>query len=104
MTARDKLLAAADRLFYAEGIHTVGIDRVIEEAGVAKASLYASFGNKDGLVKAYLEARYERRKQRFSDAVASHETGRDRILAIFDASAQLAKESGFRGCAFLRAS
>ena len=51
-SAREKLLAAADELFYAEGIHTVGIDRVIERAGVAKASLYSAFGSKDELVRA----------------------------------------------------
>ena len=41
-SARDRLLAAADELFYAEGVHTVGIDRIIERAGVAKASLYST--------------------------------------------------------------
>ena len=46
---------AADELFYAEGVHTVGIDRVIERAGVAKATLYSAFGSKDELIRAYLE-------------------------------------------------
>src|SRR4051812_17426026 len=50
-SARDRLLAAANELFYEEGVHTVGIDRVIERAGVAKASLYSTFGSKDGLVR-----------------------------------------------------
>ena len=52
-SARERLLAAANELFYDEGVHTVGIDRVIERAGVAKASLYNTFGNKEGLVCAY---------------------------------------------------
>src|SRR5579871_4336130 len=56
-SARERLLLAADRLFYEEGIHSVGIDRVIEEAGVAKASLYKNFGSKDELVRAYLDRR-----------------------------------------------
>jgi AcrR family transcriptional regulator len=51
-SARERLLAAASELFYAEGVHTVGIDRVIEQAGVAKASLYNTFGSKDVLVRA----------------------------------------------------
>ena len=55
--ARARLLAAADELFYAEGVQSVGIDRVIEHAGVAKATLYSAFGSKDGLVRAYLQAR-----------------------------------------------
>jgi AcrR family transcriptional regulator len=46
-SARERLLDAADELFYEQGVHTVGIDRVIERAGVAKASLYATFGSKD---------------------------------------------------------
>ena len=45
-----------------DGVHTVGIDTIIERAGVAKASLYNSFGSKDGLVRAYLEARHEARR------------------------------------------
>ena len=51
---------AANQLFYEEGVHSVGVDRVIERAGVAKATLYTVFGNKDGLVRAYLSARHDR--------------------------------------------
>ena len=58
-SARERLLAAADELFYEEGVHTVGIDRVIERAGVAKASLYNTFGSKDELVRAYLTSRHD---------------------------------------------
>jgi len=57
-SARERLLAAANELFYTEGVHTVGIDRVIEQAGVAKASLYNTFGSKEELVHAYLEGRH----------------------------------------------
>ena len=52
--ARARLLAAADELFYREGVQTVGIDRIIEQAGVAKASLYNIFGSKEDLVFALL--------------------------------------------------
>ena len=52
---RERLLKAADELFYAEGINSVGIDRVIERADVARASLYSTFGSKDELIRAYLE-------------------------------------------------
>src|SRR5258708_3953084 len=47
LPVRERLLAAADELFYREGINSVGIDRVLAEAGVAKASLYATFGSKE---------------------------------------------------------
>ena len=58
-SARQRLLAAASELFYAEGVHTVGVDRIVARAGVAKATLYALVGNKDGLVRAYLTERHE---------------------------------------------
>ncbi|HEY4188196.1 MAG TPA: helix-turn-helix domain-containing protein, partial [Polyangia bacterium] len=51
---RDRLLSAANELFYEEGVRAVGIDRVIERAGVAKASLYSTFGSKEELVRSYL--------------------------------------------------
>ena len=54
---RDRLLDAADRLFYREGVRAVGIDRVLAEAAAAKASLYQHFGCKDQLVASYLERR-----------------------------------------------
>jgi AcrR family transcriptional regulator len=103
-TARERLLAAANELFYAEGVHTVGIDRVIERAGVAKASLYATFGSKDELVRAYLQARSELRRQRISERIMQFDGARDRILAIFDLLGELAADPKFRGCAFINAS
>ena len=71
-SARKRLLAAANELFYAEGVQTVGIDRVIEHAGVAKASLYNTFGSKENLVGAYLEGRHEATLERLGSA--SHGT------------------------------
>ena len=103
-SVRDRLLAAANELFYQEGIHTVGIERVLERAGVAKASLYSTFGSKDELVRAYLLARHERRQARINARIARHESPREKILAIFDLVAELAAEPNFRGCAFVRAS
>lgn len=102
-SARERLLAAADELFYAEGVHTVGIDRVIEHAGVAKASLYSCFGNKDGLVRAYLQGRHEERRARVLRRIEQHTDPRDRLLAVFDSLADSAAKPGFRGCAFYNA-
>jgi AcrR family transcriptional regulator len=101
--ARERLLAAANELFYAEGVHTVGIDRVIEKAGVAKASLYNTFGSKDELVRAYLEGRHARVAARISRHVDGHETARGKLLAVFEAQGELFAEPEFRGCAFARA-
>jgi AcrR family transcriptional regulator len=102
-SARERLLWAADELFYAEGVQSVGIDRVIEHAGVAKASLYNLFGSKEGLVLAYLEARHNGTTDQLMDAVERHRDPRRRILAVFDAQAQMFAQPGFRGCAFVSA-
>src|SRR5690349_2759257 len=103
-SARERLLAAADELFYEEGIHTVGIDRVIERAGVAKASLYSTFGSKDELIRAYLQARLDARKARILGAIEPLATPRERILGVFDALARTCAQPNFRGCAFVNAS
>jgi AcrR family transcriptional regulator len=102
-SARDRLLAAANELFYEEGVHTVGIDRVIERAGVAKASLYSTFGSKEELVLAYLELRAEKRQQRILERIAQHHEPRAQILAVFEVLAEVVAEPSFRGCAFVNA-
>lgn len=103
-SARERLLAAADELFYGEGIHTVGIDRVLAHAGVAKASLYSTFGSKEELVLAYLQRRADDRFHRITGAIARHDDPRDKILAVYDQLAQRAADPAFRGCAFVNAS
>ena len=103
-SARDRLLAAANELFYDEGVHTVGIDRVIEQAGVAKASLYNTFGSKDELIRAYLQARHASVTRRIMQAVERYDTPRERLLAVFEGQGELSTEPGYRGCAFARAS
>jgi AcrR family transcriptional regulator len=103
-SARERLLAAADDLFYAEGVQTVGIDRVIEHAGVAKGSLYNTFGSKENLVRTYLQARHGGTLAGLRRAIERHSDPRQRLLAVFDAQAELFAEPTFRGCAFVTAS
>ena len=103
-SARERLLAAANELFYDEGVHTVGIDRVIEQAGVAKASLYNTFGSKDELVRAYLESRYASVTQLIMRAVDRYDTPRERLLAVFEGQGELFAQPDYHGCAFARAS
>jgi AcrR family transcriptional regulator len=103
-SARERLLAAASELFYDEGVHTVGIDRVIERAGVAKASLYNTFGSKDELVRAYLEQRHAGILARITRYVERYAGPRERLLGVFEAQGELFAEPGFRGCAFVSAS
>ena len=103
-SARERLLQAADELFYEEGIHTVGIDRVIERAGVAKASLYKNFGSKDELVREYLARRHLRRQARITAMLEKYEAPRDQLLGVFEVLADISSMPGFRGCAFINAS
>ena len=87
-SARERLLAAADELFYEEGVHTVGIDRVIERAGVAKATLYSIFGSKDELIRAYLKAATWPARQRMARRWRAMTPPRERLLAVFDVLAR----------------
>jgi AcrR family transcriptional regulator len=102
-TAKQRLLEAADDLFYTEGIHTVGIDRVIAHAGVAKGSLYYSFTGKDELVHEYLTHRHGNWAERVSAGVEAHTDPRARILAVYDVLGTLFAQPGYRGCAFMNA-
>jgi AcrR family transcriptional regulator len=100
---RDRLLAAADELFYAEGVHVVGIDRIVERAGVAKASLYSIFGSKDELVRAYLEMHFRGRQRRIARVLGACNTPRERLLAVFAEMEASLAGSEFRGCRFIMA-
>lgn len=102
-SARERLLAAANELFYAEGVQSVGIDRVIEHAGVAKASLYNTFGGKEQLVRAYLDTRHAGTADRITRAVAERDTPREQMLAVFESQGRQFDRPDFHGCAFIRA-
>jgi AcrR family transcriptional regulator len=100
--ARERLLSAASDLFYEEGVHTVGVDRIVERAGVAKATLYTLFGNKDGLVRAYLMARHDRTREHMGRELAARfRTPRECLLGVFEVQGLSFSEPGFRGCAFV---
>jgi len=103
-SVRERLLAAADDLFYREGVQTVGIDRIVKQAGVAKASLYNVFGSKEELVQAYLDARHADTRELVERALTRFRTPRERLLGVFDAQGQLFTEPGFNGCAHMTAS
>jgi AcrR family transcriptional regulator len=101
---RERLLAAADELFYADGVQSVGIDRILERAGVAKASMYKAFSGKEELAAAYLDARHRRIVAEIQAAVYRESDPRARLLAVFDAQARWISRPSYRGCAFARAS
>lgn len=104
-SARERLLTAAGELFYEHGVHTVGIDRVIERAGVAKATLYSLFGSKDELIRAYLQERHQRVRGRMERELAARfVTPRERLLGVFEIQGETFAVPGYRGCAFVGAS
>jgi AcrR family transcriptional regulator len=104
VSARERLLTAASQLFYEDGVHTVGVDRIVERAGVAKATLYTLFGSKDGLVRAYLTERHGATRERMTRELAARfDTPRERLLGVFEIQGLSFTEPGFRGCAFVGA-
>ncbi len=105
-SARERLLLAASRRFYADGVSATGIDTITAEAGVAKMSLYNNFSSKADLVRAYLDARHEEWMGLYRRRLEEAQGGRGGVLAVFDAyvdHAAFAYEHGFRGCGLLNA-
>jgi AcrR family transcriptional regulator len=104
LPVRDRIMATACRLFYEEGIQAVGIQRIIDEAGIAKASLYAHFTSKDELVAAYLDAKGRGLRDAVSAHLANPRLGpKAKILKLFDMMVAAAEAPSFRGCAFQNA-
>jgi AcrR family transcriptional regulator len=98
--ARDRLIAAAERLFYAEGIHAVGVDRLCAEAAVSKRSLYQHFTGKDEVVTVMLEAKAA---ETLAHLAPSETPPHRRILSIFEQLDHVADSPEFHGCPFVSA-
>ena len=102
--ARERILTTAFALFYAHGIRGVGIDRIIAESGVAKATFYKHFPAKDDLVLAYLDRVDEVWSGQLHDAATA--AGPDpaaQLVGAFDALGNACRRDGYRGCAFINA-
>lgn len=93
---KERILAAADRLFYNQGIHAVGVDAVAAEAGISKRTLYNHFPSKDELIAAYLA-------RRGAQVAAPEGPPLAQILGVFDALARWFGSRHFRGCPFVNA-
>ncbi|MDF3335882.1 helix-turn-helix domain containing protein [Mycolicibacterium septicum] len=98
-----RLLATAAELFANQGIRAVGIDQILREAGVAKASLYSTYGSKDALVIAYLTDLDHADRNRWERAVAEIDDPVDRILTFFDLASGAATRRDYRGCLYANA-
>jgi len=96
----EQILTVAGQLFYKEGIRAVGIERIVEGANVAKATLYRHFPSKDHLVAAYLTERHERVIHGLNEVTTVVELPRDQIALIFERLFEKADSPEFRGCAF----
>lgn len=101
---RDRVLETAARLFYEHGIRAVGVDRVVAESGVGKATLYRHFPTKDDLMVAALELRHEPTIA-FIKRLAEEagETPRERLLGFFGQLEEAFGSPGWHGCAFANA-
>lgn len=102
---RDQLIDTALRVFYRDGFHATGVDRIIEEAGVARMTLYKHFKSKDELILAALRRRDENFRNWFMRSVERlGATPRERLLAVFDTLGDWFAEETFSGCMFINAS
>lgn len=105
LPTRDRILQAAGKLFYADGIRAASLDAVAEEAAVTKKTLYYHFRSKDDLIAAWLETRDQPNlaafRRWFSEAEGDLP---NRIEAIFKSLAKSSKRKTWKGCGFLRTS
>ncbi|GAB4357491.1 MAG: TetR/AcrR family transcriptional regulator [Kiloniellaceae bacterium] len=103
-TKRDELVGKALRVFYAHGFHATGMDRLVEETGISKTSMYKHFRRKEDLILAALERRdADFRGWLFARMAALGGTPRGQLLALFDALGEWFAEPGFKGCMFVKA-
>lgn len=99
----ERLLRTASDLFARQGINAVGIDQILRDAGVARASLYSWYGSKDALVLAYLNDLDQADRKRWNEAVSALHDPADKILAFFDVAIAGAPKRGYRGCLYANA-
>ncbi|MGW4950395.1 TetR/AcrR family transcriptional regulator [Streptomyces parvulus] len=99
--ARERLLGTATRIFYAEGIHSVGVDRITAEAKVTRATLYRHFSGKEDLVLAYLGLADRGIGGQVAEARAGARSAADEVRAVARSITEGIRSPGFRGCAFL---
>ncbi|MBC3186810.1 TetR/AcrR family transcriptional regulator [Corynebacterium sp. zg-331] len=100
---RERLLTSATNLFTTEGVRVIGIDRILREADVAKASLYSLFGSKDALVVAYIERLDAAWRQAWTERTRNAQDPDEKLLAFFDQYIEQLPAENYRGSHFLNA-
>jgi AcrR family transcriptional regulator len=101
--ARQRLLDAATDLFYSEGIHSVGVDRIIDAAGVTRATMYKQFDGKEGLVLAYLQGEDRQLRELFAQAGAASSDPDVLLELVIGGIEQDIRDRHTRGCPFINA-
>lgn len=101
---KERILATADRLFYEQGYRATGINQIIKEAGVAKASFYQYFPSKEELCREYLEQRSITAHARQKCFISSGDTPIERVCSLFENIRHNARVNNFNGCPFLNIS
>jgi AcrR family transcriptional regulator len=100
---RERIIDAADELFYAQGLRAVSMDRIAEAAGVTKKTLYYHFRSKDDLMSAYLDARDDQVVARYQGWAGTSGTAAQRMERMFRSLGAASRDRAWRGCGFVRA-
>jgi len=98
---KKRILETAARLFHQQGYHQTGINQIIEEADVARGSLYLHFPRKEDLCVAYLDFKHDHWFADITSFISQHENPKDKIVSLFDFLIRYTPEENFRGCFFL---
>lgn len=104
MDVKSRIIDTASRLFYEQGYNSTGINQVIKEAEVAKASLYQYFPSKEDLLIEYLTVNSKVTNQHLNLVVSKYGNTKDKVLGIFDFLIELTESTSFNGCNFLNIS
>lgn len=103
--ARDRILETADRLFYSEGIHSVGVNRLVEESAVTRVTFYRHFPSKDHLIAGYLQDRAYRARRRITQVIEdSNGNARTALRELGQVFTSETFAAEYRGCPFINAS
>jgi AcrR family transcriptional regulator len=101
--AKLRILATADQLFYAEGVHTIGVDRIISEAHVTKATFYKYYRSKDALIVAYLQGRDKKTRDFLAGLADKYDTPEQHLRALSTEISEEVMRESFYGCPFINA-
>lgn len=100
---RDELVREALEIFYREGFHATGMDRLVAETGISKTTMFKHFRSKEELILAVLRLRDQNFRNWLFRRMAKVGAPRDQLLAMFDALSEWFAEPGFRSCMFIKA-